>query len=151
MNFHPSQLICVLAFLLSAVHDSVQYCSKFGRHLLQHQCVLTPESTEGPFYFPVNLLRKDIRENKQGVPFKLRMTFTDVNTCEPLKNVTVDLWQADANGQYSGYVDHVPSTAQHTAPVDSSTFLRGIQLTDKDGKAEFMTIFPGKLLREFTS
>lgn len=143
MNFHSSQLICVLA-LVCGVQQSLQYCSKFGRHLLQHQCVLTPESTEGPYYLETNLIRKDIREDREGLPFRLKMTFTDINTCEPLHNISVDVWQADASGQYSGYVEAKPTTTLHTQPTDSKTFLRGIQLTDKNGKAEFMTIFPGK-------
>lgn len=132
-----------LVVLLAAVHHSVQYCAKFGRHLLQHQCVLTPESSEGPYYLETNLIRSDVREDREGLPFKLRMTFTDITTCEPLRNISVDIWQADASGEYSGYVEALPTSALHTKPTDSKTFLRGIQLTDKDGKVEFTTIFPG--------
>ena len=133
----------LLVVFLALIHHSTQQCHKFGRHLLQHQCVLTPESSEGPYYLQTNLIRSDVREDREGLPFKLRMTFTDINTCEPLRNVSVDIWQADAGGEYSGYVEAVPTTSLHTKPTDSKTFLRGIQMTDKNGKVEFTTIFPG--------
>ena len=143
MYFNYKYIICAL-LLVVTIDQSSQYCSKFGRHLLQHQCVLTPESSEGPYYLPNELIRSDIREDREGLPFKLKMTFTDVNTCEPLSNVSVDIWQCDASGDYSGYITAVPTSSLHTEPTDNKTFLRGIQTTDKDGKVEFMTIFPGK-------
>ncbi|XP_054155504.1 uncharacterized protein LOC128953975 [Oppia nitens] len=138
-------LLPVLLLLLLAltIDQSQQYCAKFGRHLLQHQCVLTPESSEGPFYLPYHLTRRDVREDREGLPFVLKLTVTDVNTCEPLNNVTVDIWQADASGEYSGYVRASPSGGGHSPPSDNATFLRGIQMTDQNGQAEFMTIFPG--------
>ncbi|CAG2181382.1 unnamed protein product, partial [Oppiella nova] len=73
----------------------------------------------------------------QGLPFKLKLTLTDVNTCEPLSNISVDIWQCDASGHYSGVGDGQPIES------DKGTFLRGIQMTDNNGKTEFMTIFPG--------
>jgi protocatechuate 3,4-dioxygenase beta subunit len=141
---------CLLFIVLEIV--SSQHCAKFGRHLLQHQCVLTPEGTEGPYYLPKQLIRRDIRENKAGLPFKLRFIFTDVNTCEPMANVSVDIWQADPLGYYSSYTKNSPYVAvspinvQHAPPTDNTTFLRGVQITDKNGIAEFMTIFPGIIL-----
>ncbi|XP_054155493.1 uncharacterized protein LOC128953966 [Oppia nitens] len=129
--------------VLLFVSPSQQYCSKFGRHLLQHQCVLTPEGTEGPYYLPRNLIRRDIREDRQGLPFRLKLTITDVNSCEPLRNVSVDIWQCDASGKYSGYIGHRPTSVQHAQPTDNTTFLRGVQITDDNGRAEFNTIFPG--------
>ncbi len=136
---------CLLITITTIV--SSQHCAKFGRHLLQHQCVLTPEGTEGPYYLPEQLVRRDIRENRTGLPFRLKFTFTDVNTCEPLSNVSVDIWQCDPLGFYSSYTKNSPNTAPtsvlHAPPTDNSTFLRGVQITDKNGVAEFMTVFPG--------
>ena len=46
----------------------------------------------------------------------------------------VDLWHANATGYYSGVTDGAGL---------NTTFLRGVQLSDKDGVANFETLFPG--------
>ncbi|MEV0182131.1 intradiol ring-cleavage dioxygenase [Streptomyces sp. NPDC050625] len=98
-------------------------------------CVLTPEQTEGPYYLNLETVRKNITEGKAGVPLTLRVTVVDTATCFPLPNTAVDIWHCDALGVYSGYV------AGGSTP--DTTFLRGVQLTDSSGVAEFTTIYPG--------
>ncbi len=98
-------------------------------------CVLTPEQDEGPFYIDLAQVRQDIAEDRPGVPLALAMTVVDSNTCEPIRNAAVDIWHCDALGLYSGE----PSEGSQ-----GGTFLRGIQLTDKKGQAEFATIYPGQ-------
>lgn len=138
----------ILFFCLTLQQAKSQICARLGRHLLQHQCVLTPEGTEGPYYLPYHLLRSDIREDRTGLPFKIKFTITDVNKCEPLQNVTIDIWQADGLGIYSSYTKNsptnVPKSVLHANTTDNSTFLRGIQLTNSKGEVEFMTLFPGQ-------
>ena len=94
-------------------------------------CVLTPELTEGPYYLDLDRVRSDITEGKDGLPFDLRVLVVDADACEPIKDAAVDIWHCDAGGAYSG------------VEGDSGTFLRGIQMTDADGVAQFRTIFPG--------
>ena len=94
-------------------------------------CVLMPESTEGPFYLDLDQVRGDITEGKDGLPFDLRVLVVDADGCEPIRDAAVDIWHCDAGGVYSG------------VQGDSGTFLRGIQMTDADGAASFRTIFPG--------
>jgi protocatechuate 3,4-dioxygenase beta subunit len=48
--------------------------------------------------------------------------------CEPIRNAVVYVWHCDAEGSYS-------ATGQ--------TYLRGAQVTNADGIAEFTTIYPG--------
>ncbi|MFF4395028.1 intradiol ring-cleavage dioxygenase [Streptomyces sp. NPDC001480] len=98
-------------------------------------CVLTPEQTEGPYYLDLETVRKDITEGRAGVPLTLRVTVVDSTTCAPLPGTAVDIWHCDALGVYSGYV------AGGSTP--DTTFLRGVQLTDSGGVAEFTTIYPG--------
>ncbi|HEX5984223.1 MAG TPA: intradiol ring-cleavage dioxygenase [Solirubrobacterales bacterium] len=98
-------------------------------------CVLTPEQLEGPFYIDLGRVRRDIVEDRPGVPLALAVTVVDAGTCEPIRDAAVDVWQCDALGRYSG-------VEPETGP--SETFLRGIQLTGKDGLAEFATIYPGQ-------
>jgi protocatechuate 3,4-dioxygenase beta subunit len=97
------------------------------------QCVLTPELTEGPYYIAGEKLRRDIREGHPGTVLTLRLTVLNASTCKPIKGAAVDIWHADAAGNYSGFG---PDTS-------SRTFLRGIQKTDKNGLAVFTTIYPG--------
>jgi protocatechuate 3,4-dioxygenase beta subunit len=108
-------------------------------------CLLTPEQTEGPFYLPLELMREDITEGKPGVPLRLRIAVADANACTPLANAAVDLWHCDAQGYYSGVAARPGGGASQEAGAgsESGTFLRGIQLTDADGLAEFTTIYPG--------
>ena len=100
------------------------------------KCVLTPEQTAGPFYFDVEQVREDITEGKNGTPLELLITVLDSRECKLIKDAIVDLWQADAGGVYSGYRNQgVDTTGQ--------TYLRGLQVTDSEGRAKFRTIYPG--------
>jgi hypothetical protein len=108
---------------------------------------LTPEQTEGPFYLPLELSRQDITEGKAGVPLRLRIAVADINACTMLPDAAVDIWHCDDQGYYSG-VDanpggNVSQNAEAGAGTEAGTFLRGIQLTNADGIAEFQTIYPG--------
>jgi len=97
------------------------------------QCVLTPELTEGPYYIAGEKLRRDIRDGHPGALLALRLTILDASTCKPIKGAAVDIWHADAAGNYSGF----------GGGAGSRTFLRGIQKTDTNGLAVFTTIYPG--------
>lgn len=98
-------------------------------------CVLTPEQDEGPFYIDLAQVRRDIVEDRPGVPLALAVTVVDAGTCKPIRDAAVDVWHCDALGVYSG------------EPSEGSvgkTYLRGVQLTDGNGLAEFATIYPGQ-------
>ncbi|MEU9319025.1 intradiol ring-cleavage dioxygenase [Streptomyces sp. NPDC048295] len=64
---------------------------------------LTSETTEGPYYIDADKFRKDITEDKEGIPLTLRLKVIDSDTCKPLRNAAVDIWHCDALGIYSGY------------------------------------------------
>jgi len=97
------------------------------------QCVLTPELTEGPFYIAGEKVRRDIRDGHPGTVLTLRLRVLDASSCKPIKGAAVDVWHADAAGNYSGF----------GSGASSRTFLRGIQKTNADGVAVFTTIYPG--------
>jgi protocatechuate 3,4-dioxygenase beta subunit len=96
-------------------------------------CVLTPEQTEGPYYLSGESVRSDITEGKAGMPLRLAFVVLDVNACAAIANALVDIWHADATGNYSGF----------NATSSNRTFLRGVQVTDSAGAAGFHTIYPG--------
>ena len=82
---------------------------------------------EGPFFKPRSPRRSDLREpGIAGRPVELSgLVLT--RACRPVVGALVDLWQADANGEY-----------------DNRGFrLRGHVFTDAEGRYAFRTIMPG--------
>jgi protocatechuate 3,4-dioxygenase beta subunit len=102
-------------------------------------CVLTPETTEGPYYLDLDGVRSDIREDREGAETRLAVTVVDASTCTPLKDAAVDIWHADAAGVYSGF----GAGAARPSSPGGARFLRGTQITGADGVARFVTIYPG--------
>lgn len=100
-------------------------------------CTLTPEVTEGPYYIDPGLIRRDIREDRDGVPTLVRMQVVDA-ACAPVVDARVDIWHCDAQGVYSAFGGDSGQSSDK-----SETFLRGTQMTDARGVAEFMSIYPG--------
>jgi protocatechuate 3,4-dioxygenase beta subunit len=96
-------------------------------------CVLSPEVTEGPYWIDNKLTRRDITEDRPGVPLALRLTVVDATTCDAIPHADVEVWHADAQGAYSGY--STGNTAKR--------FLRGHQKAGADGRVRFDTIYPG--------
>ncbi|MGV9247213.1 intradiol ring-cleavage dioxygenase [Streptomyces sp. NPDC003710] len=116
------------------------------------QCVLTAEQMTGPYYLEDEKIRSNITEGRPGVPLAMTFLVVDTKTCKPVPDAAVDIWHCDAGGVYAGYtaispdVPYDPSKADehgHVPNTDETTFLRGVQLTDRHGKATFKTIFPG--------
>lgn len=98
----------------------------------------SPSLTEGPYYKTGNFTRSDIVEGQPGMPMTLTITVVDTN-CKPISNATVDIWHANALGQYSGVTD----PKEGCATCGNATFLRGSQTTNAQGQVTFQTIFPG--------
>lgn len=96
-------------------------------------CVLTPEMTEGPYYIAGERVRRNITDGHPGTPLLLRLAVVDASTCKAIKGAAVDVWHADAAGNYSGF----------GAGRASRTFMRGIQKTNANGIATFLTVYPG--------
>jgi protocatechuate 3,4-dioxygenase beta subunit len=88
--------------------------------------------TEGPYYLDLNDVRRDITEGTPGAALDLKITVIDAVKCTPIAGAAVDLWHCDASGVYSGFQSG-----------SGQTFLRGTQVTDANGVAEFATIIPG--------
>ncbi|MEZ5173689.1 MAG: hypothetical protein R2850_09345 [Bacteroidia bacterium] len=104
-------------------------------------CVLIPQETAGPFPLDLtentNFFRQDVREDRAGVQFNVRLKIIGNQNCFPMENVRVNIWHCDKDGNYSGY-DNSMNPGQA-----GLTYLRGYQFTDVNGEVEFITIFPG--------
>lgn len=107
-------------------------------------CVVRPEMTEGPYFVDEMLNRSDIRVEpsdgsvKEGTLLRLifNVSVVSADACTSLEGAQVDVWHCDALGVYSDVNDPGFSTI-------GQKWLRGYQLTDETGKAEFTTIYPG--------
>ncbi|KAH8590885.1 Intradiol ring-cleavage dioxygenase [Bisporella sp. PMI_857] len=82
------------------------------------------------------MIRSNVVENLKGVPVHLEIQFVDTTTCKPATSLLVDIWSCDPAGKYSGVAAAGQGGLQ-------TTYLRGVQPTDKDGVVEFDTLFPG--------
>lgn len=102
-------------------------------------CRLTPRSMEGPFYFDPSLVRADITEGRPGAPLDLGLKVVGPD-CSPIAGARIDLWHADALGQYSGYMGQGDD---RTISTRGKTFMRGTQVSDAGGEARFRTVYPG--------
>ena len=105
-------------------------------------CVLTPVTSEGPFYFDPKLVRADITENRPGVRLALAIRVVTAGNCAPLAGARVDVWHADAHGVYSGYENQQGTEDGTEKLAAGKTFLRGTQFADRDGRATFQTVYP---------
>lgn len=95
-------------------------------------CTLSRELTEGPYWIDTSLTRRDITEDRPGVPLRIVFTVQDASTCRVIPGADVEIWHADAAGEYSGF------------DGDASTrYLRGHQKASAKGRAVFDTIYPG--------
>ncbi len=108
------------------------------------RCRVSPEQTEGPYFVDERLHRSDIRSDPTSGQITPGTTFTltfrvfrvRAGECQPLSDAQVDIWHCDAAGVYSDVRDPGFSTV-------GKKFLRGYQITDAQGEARFLTIYPG--------
>ena len=111
-------------------------------------CAVTPEETEGPYYFDADKIRSDIREDREGTRLRLALRVRDASSCTPIQDAVVDIWHADAGGAYSGFDGGGgggpggPGGGGGQAQTQTR-YLRGAQVTNSDGIAEFTTVYPG--------
>lgn len=117
-------------------------------------CAAMPNETRGPYpadgtnassgainnvLTQSGIVRGDVRASFVGsstvaAGVRLSLTITLVNSasnCTPLAGYAIYLWGADALGRYSLYT------------IPGETYLRGVQVTDANGKVTFTTIVPG--------
>jgi protocatechuate 3,4-dioxygenase beta subunit len=116
--------------------------------------VASPSVTEGPFFVDEKLNRSDLvnaggGETRpsvaSGLPlalafqvYKLEKDAAGADKVTPFEGACIDVWHADAKGVYSdesGGMNHEDTGGQ--------TWLRGYQITDAGGRAQFRTIVPG--------
>ena len=79
------------------------------------------------------MFRSDIREGRPGTNLTLTVKVANSNNgCAAIANANVEIWHCDVAGNYSQY-----------GTQTQQTYLRGIQTTNANGEATFLTIYPG--------
>jgi protocatechuate 3,4-dioxygenase beta subunit len=131
-------------------------------------CSTSREGTQGPYWFDVDSIRTDIREDRPGAALQLALRVQDLSKCAaggevtPVSNCVVEIWHCDAGGVYSGFEeastggggggsgasdetsDGSYSVGDSEATTgDDGTYLRGAQVADSNGIVQFVTIYPG--------
>jgi protocatechuate 3,4-dioxygenase beta subunit len=87
----------------------------------------TPSNDEGPYYKPGAPVRANLIEpNDHGLPVSVSGKIVDTEG-KPISGATLDIWHADANGEYDLEGFH------HRAKV----------IADRSGEYHFDTVFPG--------
>jgi len=133
----------------------------------------TDAAGQGPFFIhelekmeDIGMVRQDIRgqynpDAEKGVDMELFVRLIDKTKSDaacgmivPVPNIDVYIWHTDAQGYYSGFglkgtgTEQKPDTMYAGKPGMSDLqnldrFCRGIQVTDANGVAAFLTVFPG--------
>ena len=108
-----------------------------GAAIANASCAQTKIETEGPYWVDEKLNRSDLAATAVGLNLALELLVYNSSIserCVPIVGAMVDIWHADALGLYSD---------EQILGTKGKTFLRGYQLTNADGIASFLTIWPG--------
>lgn len=139
-------LACVFVFVSAHPFDHLSHSKKSDAG-----CTTTYGQIEGPYWVDGQPVRSDIREAQAGVPLYLNLILlnqTSTSVCEPLVGVAADVWHTNASGYYAHFTGYSPDEPAGGGPgpakqTDNLTFMRGVQITDAKGAANFITIYPG--------
>lgn len=125
MNPHRRQLLLGGAALIAAPAAFAQ------------QCRVTPRDALGPFYKSNAPSQAELCASgsggKEGLVVSGRVL--GAPACAPVAGALVEVWQADARGDYSQV---------GAKPDDAGCLLRASLRTDADGRYSFRTVAPGE-------
>jgi protocatechuate 3,4-dioxygenase beta subunit len=105
-------------------------------------CVVTADQTLGPCHTSNSPERADVSEGKLGLPMRAALRIVSTADCSPIENADVEIWHTDHHGNYSGS-EAAAMCATGDADVLNGLAFRGRQLTDAEGRAAFLTVYPG--------
>lgn len=117
------------------------------------ECIALPWETAGPYpadgsnvkdgqtvnaLTQEGVIRQDIRTSfgaysgtAEGTELTIELTLQNAEDCAPLEGHAIYIWHCDVTGNYSLY------------DLTEVNFLRGVGVSDAEGKVRFTTIFPG--------
>jgi len=124
-----------------------------GAQAMALECVALPWETAGPYpadgsnvkagqvvnaLTQEGVIRTDLRTSfggmtpvADGLQLDLELTLVNADGCTPLAGHAIYVWHCDATGLYSLY------------DTTDRNYLRGVGISDSEGKVRFTTILPG--------
>ena len=104
---------------------------------LAQQCRGTPRDALGPYYKANAPAQAELCASGSGGGEKLTLTGRVLGApdCAPLAGALVEVWQADARGDYSQV---------GAKPDDAGCLLRASLKSDAEGRYSFRTVLPGE-------
>ena len=104
---------------------------------LAQQCRITPRDALGPFYKANAPAQAELCASGSGGSQKLTVSGRVIGApdCAPLAGALVEVWQADARGDY---------TQVGAKQDDSGCLLRASLRCDAEGRYSFRTVLPGE-------
>jgi protocatechuate 3,4-dioxygenase beta subunit len=102
------------------------------------QCRTTPSDQLGPFYLPGAPEQTELCASGSGGKDRLIVTgrILGAPDCKPLVGALLEVWHADANGEYSGFT--------RGKKDDAACLLRASIKTDTEGRYRYSTIVPSE-------
>jgi protocatechuate 3,4-dioxygenase beta subunit len=106
----------------------------------------TPTETQGPYWVDEKLNRSDVRTDvstgvaQAGLPLYLTVSLSNLINGNPVPyaGAYIDIWHCNASGAYSD-----EAAGMGNPNTQGLNWLRGYQITDAHGIANFITIYPG--------
>ncbi|MDN5916752.1 MAG: catechol 1,2-dioxygenase [Pseudonocardia sp.] len=162
----PARVSAIVSKLLAGIHDVVRdenvsysefaaakqwlievgdggewplFLDVFVEHSVEEVAARTQDGTKGsilgPYYLPDQVRLETPatlpqRPDEKGIPLVFTGQVRDTAGA-PVAHAELDIWQADEQGYYSGFAPHLP---------DGN--LRGVVVTDAEGRFEIRTIQP---------
>lgn len=105
-------------------------------------CTATAAQTLGPCHVNDVPLRVDVTEGRPGLPMRVAFRLVDAGDCRPIEGADVEIWHTDHRGIYSGRAAAAMCTLDDAEAVQGLA-CRGRQVSDEDGVATFLTVYPG--------
>jgi protocatechuate 3,4-dioxygenase beta subunit len=105
---------------------------------LAQQCRVTPRDQLGPFYSRNAPEQTDLCTSGSGGKARLMVSgrILGAPECKPLAGALVEVWHADADGNYSGFT--------RGKTDDPACLLRASIKTDAEGRYHFSTVVPAE-------
>lgn len=97
-------------------------------------CRATRSDMLGPFYLPDQPAQEDLCRSGKGERLVVTGRVLGLPDCRPLAGALVEVWQADARGEY---------TLVEGARPDPGCLLRASVKTDAEGRYRYGTLLPG--------
>lgn len=123
-----ANLVAILAAVLAVLPGPAAHAQ---------QCRPTPRDALGPFYKPGAPADANLCASGSGGADRLVVTGRVLGAdCKPLAGALVEIWQADARGEYT--------QVTRGRTDDPGCLLRAALRTDADGRYRYLTIVPSE-------